>query len=292
MTTALLDGDILAYRAASVAEQDDDFGEGKVLNPAAARKAADWLVRSWTERAQCDAALVCFTSKPVFRDQILPSYKRNRTGQKPALYDDVVAHLRAKRTIREKPGLEADDVIGVIATGSPGFVAVSVDKDFATLPCRIFNPDKDAIPRKISLRSADKAWMTQALVGDTIDGYKGLPGCGPVGAAAALDGCRDLGEMWEAVVAAYEAKGLTEEDALVQARVARILRNTDFDTKTREVIAWAPRPSLSARIPTTVETTTPSAGGSETVETGTSSRSRKSSTSRRRGRQPKTSVAA
>jgi DNA polymerase-1 len=42
------------------------------------------------------------------------------------------------------------------------------------------------------------------------------------------------------VVAAFESKGLTEEDALVQARVARICRASDYDFKTKEVKLWNP----------------------------------------------------
>jgi DNA polymerase-1 len=42
------------------------------------------------------------------------------------------------------------------------------------------------------------------------------------------------------VVAAYEKAGLTEEDAIVQARVARILRYEEFNQKKEEVLLWNP----------------------------------------------------
>ena len=41
-------------------------------------------------------------------------------------------------------------------------------------------------------------------------------------------------------VAMYESKGLKEEDALVQARVARILRTEEYDILTGEVKLWEP----------------------------------------------------
>ena len=39
---------------------------------------------------------------------------------------------------------------------------------------------------------------------------------------------------------AFEKKGLTEDDALLQARVARILRASDYDFKKKEPIMWTP----------------------------------------------------
>jgi hypothetical protein len=41
---------------------------------------------------------------------------------------------------------------------------------------------------------------------------------------------------------AYDKAGLTEEDALVQARVAYILRKSDYDRKTQTVKLWRPKP--------------------------------------------------
>jgi DNA polymerase-1 len=62
--------------------------------------------------------------------------------------------------------------------------------------------------------------MYQTLVGDTSDGYPGCPGIGPVKAEKVLG----MPPNWQDVVGAYRAAKLTEADALVQARVARILR--------------------------------------------------------------------
>jgi DNA polymerase-1 len=42
------------------------------------------------------------------------------------------------------------------------------------------------------------------------------------------------------VVSLYAKAGLTEADALRQARLARILRWTDWDNKKKEPILWTP----------------------------------------------------
>ena len=45
---------------------------------------------------------------------------------------------------------------------------------------------------------------------------------------------------WETIVSYYEKAGFGEEEALRQARVARICRNTDYDFKKKEVVPWVP----------------------------------------------------
>jgi DNA polymerase-1 len=47
-------------------------------------------------------------------------------------------------------------------------------------------------------------------------------------------------EAWKAVVRTFEAKGLTADDALVQARLARIVRDSDWDSEKMEVKLWTP----------------------------------------------------
>lgn len=68
------------------------------------------------------------------------------------------------------------------------------------------------------------------LSGDAVDNYKGCPSIGKVKAAAIVDAVIDEPEetIWKTIVETYESKGLTGEDALTQARVARILRHTEL----------------------------------------------------------------
>ena len=49
-----------------------------------------------------------------------------------------------------------------------------------------------------------------------------------------------MAALWAVVLAAYEKAGLTEADALAQARVARILRASDYDFKQKKVKLWNP----------------------------------------------------
>jgi len=81
--------------------------------------------------------------------------------------------------------------------------------------------------------------MIQTLTGDTVDGYSGVPKVGAVTANKMLtDKDMPVEDMWKIVVKAYEKAGMEEQDALQQARVARILRHGAHNRKTGEVKLW------------------------------------------------------
>ena len=79
--------------------------------------------------------------------------------------------------------------------------------------------------------------LIQALAGDNTDGYSGVPGIGVKKAEKIFE---EKGYTWKAVVETFEEKGMTEEDALCNARLARILTTTDYDHEKKEPILWKP----------------------------------------------------
>lgn len=256
-TVLLVDADILAYGVAARSQRSYAFPG--LEDPAVALDDPDELLPAlqaaltqWTGWAKKDPRIVICLSCPSaegWRRKVLPSYKANRNDVvKPEYLAQCKALLAEHYETFERPTLEADDVMGILSTHPtlmPGRrVIVSSDKDMKTIPGWLFNPSKDRAPRLVSEAEADYWHLYQALVGDTTDGYRGCPGVGPVKAQKALhapNGER-LGEVpaWQAVVACYETKKLTEADALVQARVARICRHTDYDFNTKKVILWTP----------------------------------------------------
>ena len=132
--------------------------------------------------------------------------------------------------------LEADDTLGILATNGECSrnIIVSVDKDMLTIPCEYYNMDKE-VTETVDTKLADYMHLYQTLVGDSTDNYKGCPGVGPKKAADILKI-----PSWSRVVTAFEKAGLTSDDALVQARVARILRANEYNFDTGEVILWEP----------------------------------------------------
>ena len=79
--------------------------------------------------------------------------------------------------------------------------------------------------------------LIQSLAGDNTDGYAGVPGIGVKKAEKIFE---EKGYTWQAVVETFIEKDLTEEDALCNARLARILQTSDYDHEKKEPILWTP----------------------------------------------------
>jgi DNA polymerase-1 len=75
------------------------------------------------------------------------------------------------------------------------------------------------------------------MAGDNTDGYAGVPG---IGVKRAVSLFEEKGYSWKTVVDAFKEKGLSEEVALINARLARILTTEDYDHEKMEPILWSP----------------------------------------------------
>ena len=256
MTIALIDADIAAFRAAAVMTPSVDWDSGETtkahLDPSDAAEAACQTIEAWARIAGCTEIIACFTGRENFRRRVLATYKQNRSGKvKPPHFAHVVAEVKDRFDCRTVEGLEADDLVGILLTTTPkysGAVCVTIDKDLRSVPGLHLNPLKDSRPVLVTAEEADLWWMTQTLQGDAVDGFTGIPRTGPKKAAAILGTIpQPVHLLWPKVVAAYRKAGLTEADAITQARVARILRREDYDKDTKEILLWSPTTPL--RIP-------------------------------------------
>lgn len=262
--TLLVDGDIWSFRAAVTAEYATKWDED-LWTLHASEKEAKFNLRQAVNRLQqqMEANRIVFAlsypEEPNFRYDVLPSYKSNRAEQrKPIVLAPLKAYMRETWDCYQRPKLEGDDILGVLATSKriiPGEkIVVSVDKDLATIPGKLLNLQKaDALiededspvesrleaVRKITRREADYNHMIQTLSGDATDGYKGCPKIGEKTAHKVLEGL-EPSEWWPAVVKQYSKQSLGEEAALQQARVARICRREDYDFKNNQPIYWTP----------------------------------------------------
>lgn len=183
--------------------------------------------------------LLCLSDpKDNFRRRILPTYKSNRKWMKPLCYWRLIDWLKQEGDTYLRPALEADDCIGILATmqkNKDNHIIISGDKDLRTIPGVHYDFNRDTY-EVIRTDEADRFFYFQTLTGDSVDGYSGCPKVGEVSAGRILD--EDC--SWDAVVKAYEKQGLSEEEALTQARVARILRATDYDFVRKDVMLWTP----------------------------------------------------
>lgn len=134
----------------------------------------------------------------------------------------------------ERPTLEGDDVLGILATSSKIVkgekVIVTIDKDLKTIPGLHYNTNKPELGvYTITEEEADYWHLFQTLTGDPSDGYSGCPGIGPKKAQELLA----ESPSWETVERAFEKVGLGKAQAKVQAQMARILRAQDWNFKMR-----------------------------------------------------------
>lgn len=197
-------------------------------------------------------AVLCFGSPTNWRTKLLPEYKAHRTKKKPLGYLATMAWMMTKWVSFRVAPLEADDLVGILATApkelktktlSLSFpterVIVSEDKDLNSVPGLHWNPRKPELGvYSVSQEEAVVNHMTQTLTGDTSDGYKGCPGVGEKSADTLLK-MHKL-NPWGGVSMEFKKAGLTVEDALTQARVARIMQHGDYDFATGEVRYWTP----------------------------------------------------
>jgi DNA polymerase-1 len=183
----------------------------------------------------------------TFRDDLFAAYKANRAPMPTDLAEQVplvheaceamgVPHLASE-------GFEADDVIGTLAVQAhaAGFdvAIVTGDKDFFQLVTdglRIFNPkdegtwyDAAGVVERFGVRPAQVVDVL-ALMGDSVDNIKGVPGIGEKGARELIG---THGSLDALLAAAPSLPQKRYREALVQyaddARASRVLATIRTD---------------------------------------------------------------
>ena len=242
----LIDADIILYRIA-FRHQTEMFGEYIPGNLEDALADVDLLLMDIQEATGVEDYVFCFSSFHNFRKDLIQSYKAFRKKyKKPALLAPLRAKMVANYPTLIWENIEADDVMGILATREPGkYVICSTDKDLKQIPGLHFNWRylEQGINTGVFEVSEEEGWRyfyRQILSGDPADGYKGVPGIGPKKAEKLIKDA-PLDELWDIVVETYKAHDLTYEDALNTARLAFILRDGYYNKETGEVKLWEPR---------------------------------------------------
>jgi DNA polymerase-1 len=191
----LIDGSSYLYRAFhALPPLTNDHGE-----PTGALFGVVNMLRATLKARPEYLAFVSDAAGPTFRDALYDQYKANR----PPMPDDLRAQIEPMLAIvgalgfpiLRVPGVEADDVIGTLATQAQAQgieVLISTgDKDLAqlvsshvTLINTMSNTvtDIDGVMEKFGVRP-EQIIDFLALTGDTVDNVPGVPKCGPKTAA-------------------------------------------------------------------------------------------------------------
>lgn len=246
--TLLIDGDWLGYKTCASCESETRWSEWchtLTVNPQEAMARAAGQVEAWMRMTGHTEVLMCISSYPTFRHELNQDYKANRIGKrKPMALREVYDYLAETYGGVTYTQLEADDTMGLLATCGTveDPIIVSPDKDMRTIPGKLLTLDfgGDGQVQLVTKSEADRNWMLQVLTGDKADNIHGIPGVGPKTADKILGSACTLKEMWPIVVAAYQKKGKTFSDALLNARLTRILRRGDYDLQQEKLTLWHP----------------------------------------------------
>lgn len=249
MIKLLIDADMFVFISCSACEREVDWGNDVWTLHVDFEEAKatftdklNYAIVSSLEKLKYNGnfeVIFCFSDVNNFRKKILPTYKANRTGKrKPVCYRALVDWVQENYTSYLRPNLEADDCIGILATMKKNkgkAIIISGDKDLKSIPAYHYDFIHDEF-FDVSEKEADFFFYMQTLTGDPTDGYSGCPSIGKLTAERIL---KD-NSTWQAVVDTYKKKKLSEDVALQQVRVARILRASDYDFKKKEIKLWLP----------------------------------------------------
>jgi 5'-3' exonuclease len=206
---ALIDQDLLCYRCAASAENDD-------LGIAIYR--IDELLDNILNKTEATSYRAFLTSSSNFRKQIYPEYKANRTQPKPK-------HLRDLQVYSLEKLNQTEDTI-----------ICSLDKDLLQVPGHHFSWEingkgwsrPDTFIEQSQLEGL-RLFYKQCLKGDTSDNVKGIEGLGEKKAAKILADCTSQQEMFNIVRDLYG----NDEEFIMNASVLWILRSLDDNWKDR-----------------------------------------------------------
>ena len=235
----LCDADFIVYKACAAAETEVDWGDDTILVTSKFSDAYSASKRELTKLenkfGSLSTLVLFFSDSENFRKKIMAAYKGHRNRKKPCGYKRVINALKKEYKVIIKPTLEADDTMGIYATKYPGNIIASPDKDMRQIPGELYNFDETFT---ITQEAGAKWHLIQTLAGDQTDGYGGVPGIGVKRAETLF---KEKGYTWKTVVEAFAERDLPEEEALVNARLAKILTTNDYDFKKKQPILWSPR---------------------------------------------------
>lgn len=199
----LIDGDIIAYRAA-FATEDQPQQE--------AIEKVDSLIEYVLDEtalpfASKDDYEVFLTGKGNFRYDLATTaiYKGNRSKrEKPRHLTATRNHLVDEHDAIVSENEEADDLIGKAVTKyGPSSIVASIDKDMLQLACQHFNLTRGTLTT-VSDFDGLKFFYSQILSGDNADNILGLYKVGPATANKMLQDCNTEEELFEECVKAYD----------------------------------------------------------------------------------------
>ncbi|MBD3373983.1 DNA polymerase I [candidate division KSB1 bacterium] len=255
----LIDGSALAYRAfyafirnPLINSRGENvsavFGFTKTLLNIIDREAPDYF------------AVIFDTSAPTFRHERYKEYKAQRADMPEEMVEQLPRIYEMLETLKvpnfSKPGFEADDIMGTLATmaSKKGIetILVSGDKDMLQLisdKVKVLNPkrsgdepewlDAKSVKEKMGIRP-DQIIDYLALVGDSSDNIPGVSGIGPKGAVNLLQEYDRLDTIFKNIDSIANKRARTalkgsDESAFLSKELATIKCDMQLDVNLEDL---------------------------------------------------------
>ena len=219
----LIDGDIVAYRCSSSAENDPDWVATSRING---------LLNTIIYETKAEDYQVYISGQENFRKTLSPAYKANRAEKKPKWLEICREFLVVEWNAKITDQIEADDAIAIQSVDNQnGTICASLDKDFRQIPGQHYRWafsgtthgkqwSKPAESFVVSETDGLRFFYKQLLIGDEADNIKGIYGIGKVKASNLIDHLNTEQEMFQTVRTIYN----DDERLLLNGKLLWILR--------------------------------------------------------------------
>jgi len=217
---SLLDGDLIAFRCAATAENENE--EVAVFR-------TNEFVENLLKLTEATSYEVYVSGDGNFRYSIFPEYKANRKGKYRPKYEKACKQFLIDQWgAGQAHGCETDDMLGIRQTQlGDNSTIVSIDKDLSMVPGWHYHWEQRRLgeviaPAKrfyVTPEEGIRNFYRQLVLGDSTDGIKGVVGSGKK-AAAVLDCYTEEIDMFNIVRGMYD----NDEEMLMNGQVLWIWR--------------------------------------------------------------------
>ena len=175
MTTALIDGDIVAYRCAASCEPTLNKKHLESVEDAIGR--VESLLQDIIHDTGSTEYRLFLGGGKNFRKRISEKYKANRTTPQPTHLAAVQQYLVETWNAEFTDGIEADDALGIEQTKGlvGGSMICSIDKDLLQVPGSHYN----FVTKEFEVVGEQRGWFNfwkQMVLGDRSDNVMGYDG--------------------------------------------------------------------------------------------------------------------
>ena len=188
----LIDGDIVVYRVACTCEDE--------VEQVAYWRMEDTL-KDIAEAVSSTSSDIYLTGSNNFRRTLDPTYKANRTQERPKFWQACREYLIYKHNAILVDNYEADDALGWNQTEET--TICSIDKDLLMVPGNHYNWVKKQFTT-VTEKDGFRSFFNQLLIGDVSDNVFGIKGIGPKKAEKAFDGLFTFGDLFDKVRSMYD----------------------------------------------------------------------------------------